>query len=188
MKKFFTLVALIATSVGFAQDNAGKSTYNNLSLNFMASEPHQGGLSFETNSWFSDKEGYTNIINASVGTMSYDVSFVSVDGTGFVVEVGSRKYYGKHKNEYKGLYTANYLAYGNISFDEDTMFGKFDGTYSYFSFFSPELGYKINLGKFSIDPFVGAMWKIEVKGKGDIDNKNVEEWAFRGGIKFGYSF
>ncbi|WP_417350296.1 hypothetical protein [Flavobacterium alkalisoli] len=190
MKKIFTLAAIVATAFTFAQDNDASGKYNNLSLNFMASEPHQGGLSYETNFLTSKhgSEGRTNVLNISVGTMSYDVEFLSIDGTGFVAELGGRQYYGKNKAEFKGLYSSNYLSYGNISFDEDTMFGKFDGTYSYFSFFSPEIGYKFAFGNFTLDPFVGAIWKIEIKGQGDVDNVNVDEWAFRGGLKLGYKF
>lgn len=64
----------------------------------------------------------------------------------------------------------------------------FEGTYSYFSFFTPELGYKFMLGNFAIDPFLGFMWKIEVKAKGDMENSIIDNWTPRLGLKVGYTF
>jgi hypothetical protein len=119
--------------------------------------------------------------------MNYDADVVDVDGSGFVIEFGSRQYFNDKKLR-EGFYYSNYLSYGSIKFDENTDLGKFDGTYSYFSFFAPEIGYKIVFGDFSIDPFLGANWKIEIKGKGDVDNNYTDEWAVRAGVKVGYSF
>ena len=106
--------------------------------------------------------------------MNYENDLFDMDGQGFAIEIGKKSYYSKSDN-LTGIYTANYLSYGNINFDENLSLGEFDGTYSYFSFFSPELGYKMNFGGVTIDPFIGIMWKIEVKGKGDIDNRKVDE-------------
>ncbi|KGO78700.1 hypothetical protein [Flavobacterium beibuense] len=189
MKKFFTIAAIMASSIIFAQDNNSDKKNNKIttiSARGMYSEPSQFGLSFEFEGL---KWGYKNtqIVNISYGVMNYDVGLFDVDGQGFAIEIGGRKYYNKG-TKLEGLYTGNYLSYGNIKFDEDLMFGKFDGTYSYFSFFSPEVGFKMTFGDFSIDPFIGIMWKIEVKGKGDIDNKYVDEWTPRGGLKIGYTF
>lgn len=115
--------------------------------------------------------------------MDYKVSGFETSGSGFVFDFGSRKYLKKDTTD--GMYYANYLSYGHIYFDED----EFDGEYSYFSFFSPEYGYKWRLkNNFVIEPFVNAMWKLEIKGKGMIDNKNVDEWAFRAGLRLGYQF
>lgn len=190
MKKFFTIAAVIATTFAFAQDNtstqADSSKKGTLSVRGMYSDPSQFGLSYEMPSFFSKEGSTVNVVNVSYGTMNYEIDGTDfdVDGQGFAIELGSKSFYNKEK-KYQGFYTANYLSYEAIKFDEGDVF---DGTYSYFSFFSPEVGYKIQMGDFSIDPFIGITWKIEVKGKGDIDNKNVEEWAPRAGIKIGYSF
>jgi hypothetical protein len=40
----------------------------------------------------------------------------------------------------------------------------------------------------SIDPYVGFNWKWTFKGKGDVDNINVDQAVFKAGIKIGYSF
>lgn len=191
MKKIFTLAAVMATSLIFAQNESTdaqekKSTKHTVSLNGMYSEPGQMGLSYEYYDTAKNKSyGKSFVANVSIGVMNYDSDIVDVDGTGFVIELGGRTYYGKERG---GLYTSNYLSYGSIEFDESTLFGKFKGTYSYFSFFSPEIGYKIKFGNVSIDPYIGGMWKIEVKGKGDIDNNNTDEWVLRGGLRVGYSF
>lgn len=155
-------------------------------------ELNQAGLSVEflgnteTKSMNSKSFSFysSKVVNAAYAMMNYEVSLPGgddVDGSGFVVEIGQRNYFlGKNSGPYMG----NYLSYGNIKFDEDG----FDGTYSYFSFFSPEVGYKIKLGGLAVDPFAGMMWKLEIKGKGDIDNRYVEEWTPRIGLKIGYQF
>jgi hypothetical protein len=189
MKKIFTLAALVAASFAFAQENEKTETAvtpvdkrHQFSANFQYSEPSQIGIQYEYKKPVKDgKHAQSHVVNIGYGLMEYEVDGNTADGNGFVIELGGRTYFSPVHN---GFYYANYLSYGNIKFEEQ---GE-DGTYSYFSFFAPELGYKIQLGGFSIDPFIGGMWKLEVKGKGFIDNKNVEEWAFRAGLKVGYSF
>lgn len=214
MKKIVILATLLAGFAGFAQTTTttttttidGKTTTASETTNYdkrvtvsafgSFPELNQAGISVEflgnkktksmnekSFSFYSSK-----IVNVAYGMMKYDVNAFGVDevdGEGFVVELGQRTYFlGKNSGPYLG----NYLSYGRISFDEDTPFGNFDGTYSYFSLFSPEAGYKIKAGPVAIDPFVGIMWKLEIKGKGDIDNKNVDEWVPRIGLKIGYEF
>lgn len=184
MKKIFTLIAFAASGLIFAQTNDSIQKHT-VSLNGMYSEPGQIGLSYEYYKYYSSSSKKAFVANLSYGVMNYDAGVVDVDGSGFVIELGGRNYFDE---SYKGFYTSNYLSYGSIEFDEDTLFGKFEGTYSYFSFFSPEIGYKIKFGNISIDPYIGAMWKIEVKGKGDVDNINTDEWVMRGGLRIGYNF
>lgn len=155
-----------------------------LSVEFLGNKQTKSmnGKSF---SYYSSK-----IVNVAYGMMKYELPLpgndFEADGNGFVVEIGQRTYFmGKNSGPYMG----NYLSYGNIKFDEDLPFaGNFEGTYSYFSLFSPEIGYKIKVGGLAIDPFAGVMWKLEIKGKGDIDNRNVDEWTPRLGLKIGYQF
>lgn len=160
-----------------------------LSLEFLGTKETKS-MNDKSISFYSSK-----IVNVTYGMMKYefDVPLLGerdVDGQGFVIEVGQRTYFSGKSN---GLYMGNYLSYGNIKFDENVSYlgsisDNFEGTYQYFSFFSPEVGYKIQAGPVAIDPFVGVMWKLEVKGKGDIDNRNVEEWTPRVGIKVGMVF
>jgi len=118
-----------------------------------------------------------------------------IDGFGWSIQYGSKSYFSKE--EYKGFYYAGYLNYGRIEFDETIhligLLGgttNFKGTYSYFSFFSPEVGYKFLLldNRFTFDLHVGTAWMIEFKGKGDIDNKWFDTSVFRAGIALGYRF
>jgi hypothetical protein len=199
MKKVFFFSALLAFTTGFAQDKTTTTVTSTmtstrdkaLTLSVYGSfiDLNQVGLSLEflgssdtstmnskTHSWYSSK-----VVDAAYGMMRYEAGGGHTDGNGFVVDLGSRMYFGTANS---ALYFANYLSYGNIKFTENGA----DGTYSYFSFFSPELGYKIKAGNFAIDPFAGIMWKLEIKGQGGIDNKNVNEWTPRVGIKLGYQF
>ncbi|RZK08004.1 MAG: hypothetical protein EOO43_21500 [Flavobacterium sp.] len=191
MRKIFTLAALALTSMIFAQEEVTKTETggrHSFSVNGTFSDPSQAGISYEYSRKSDEKYKTSNVVNLSYGIMNYEVdnSNFDIDGYGFVIELGSRTYFNKVKHA--GVYYSNYLSYGNIKFDENIDGENFDGTYSYFSFFSPEVGYKIDLNGFTIDPFIGIMWKLEIKGKGDIDNKNVDEWAPRAGLKIGYRF
>lgn len=191
MKKFYITFCLIAGIAGYSQEETQKPTSEKattVSVFYSGPELSQIGVSVE----FGDIQNNTNkkyfsanVANLSYGTMDYEVSGFDFTGNGFVAEIGSKTYYCK---ENKGLYSSNFLSYGNIRFDETVLATKFKGTYSYFSFFSPEVGYKFKTGNLAIDPFVGIMWKLEIKGKGDIDNKNVEEWTPRVGVRIGYQF
>ena len=159
-------------------------------------ELNQAGLSVEflgnTKTKAMDSKSFSfyssKVVNVAYGMMDYDVNVPGVDdleGKGFVVELGQRTYFlGKNSGPYLG----NFLSYGRIQFDEDLGLAGDEGTYSYFSFFSPEAGFKMKAGPVAIDPFVGIMWKLEIKGEGYIDNRNVEEWVPRIGLKIGYEF
>lgn len=189
MKKIFTMAALLAATFAFAQETTETATEkgrHQFAINAQYSEPGNIGVHYEYQKPLKDsKYASSHVVNLGVGFMNYEVGPIDTNGAGFVIELGSRTYFN---SKHEGFYYSNYLSYGNIKFDENVSGVKVDGTYSYFSFFSPEIGYKIQLGDFSIDPFVGVMWKLEIKGKGDIDNKNVDEWAMRAGVKVGYRF
>ena len=191
MKKISTLIICILTYTLSAQDNTSQSAQNvrphTLSVNGMLSDPSQFGLSYEFSGFTLHPEKSTNMVNISYAVMNYEAGSVDVNGQGLAIELGHKSYYSKER-PFTGFYTANYLSYGNVRFEESFFLGNFKGTYSYFSFFNPEIGYKIVLGNFVLDPFIGAMWKIEIKGRGDIDNKNVNVWAPRAGVKIGYNF
>lgn len=189
MKKIITMAAILAATFAFGQEEpAAKSNggRHKLAVNAQYSEPGHIGLNYEYQKPLNDKKYATShIANLGFGFMNYEAGGLDANGGGFVIELGTRTYFN---DKHQGVYYANYLSYGNIKFDEKVSGFDFDGTYSYFSFFAPEIGYKIQLGNISIDPFIGVMWKLEIKGKGDIDNKNVEEWAMRAGLKVGYTF
>lgn len=215
MKKVLIFAAFVTTSIGFAQTTTTTTTTTNtdgkthtasettiydkkVTVSAFGSFPelNQVGLSVEflgnqkTKSMDAKSFSFysSKIVNVAYGMMKYDVNAFGIDdidGQGFVVELGQRTYFlGKNSGPYLG----NFLSYGRISYDDDIPFLGDDGTYSYFSFFSPEAGFKIKAGPVAIDPFVGIMWKLEIKGQGYIDNKNVEEWVPRVGLKIGYEF
>jgi hypothetical protein len=186
MKKISTAALLLLCAIGFAQDDDKKPNIT-VSPYYLWSEPTQYGLSFELHySGTAGLEGSSSVLNVGYGTMRYDSPAsdlnMDIDGEGYVIELGSRGYF--NKKDY-GIYSQNTLAYGNIKFEESGQ----RGTYSYFSFLSPTLGYKFKFGEnLSIDPSVGVQWVIQMKGSGFVDNKNVDEWAGRFGIKVGYTF
>jgi hypothetical protein len=194
MKKFLFL-AMFLPIVSFAQEvkeeNATTPEVKNrltVSGNFLYSDPTQFGLSLEYKNKKQEHERNTSkILNLSGAKMNYDSNIVDIDGDGFVIELGSRTYIEKGK--WDGFYGENFISYGNVKFDENLGgLGEFDGTYSYWSIINPNVGYRLMAGPVSFDASVGANWKWEVKGKGDIDNKYVDNFVFRAGIKIGYTF
>lgn len=192
--KRILLLALLIPALNFAQE---KETVKDsvpthrftLSGSSIFSDPSQAGLNIEYKSKHkSNGRNTSSVLNLSVGIMNFDNDLADIDGNGFVIELGNRTYIEKGK--WDGFYGENFISYGNVKFDETVAgVGKFEGTYSYWSIINPNVGYKFMIGKnVSIDPFIGANWKWEVKGKGDVDNKYVDNFVFRAGLKIGYTF
>lgn len=194
MKKILAF-ALLLPFMNFAQETTEevktpeelKNRFT-LSGNFIFSDPSQFGVSLEYKNKSKEHDRNTSkLLNISGAKMNYESNIADVDGDGFVIELGTRTYFQKGK--WDGFYGENFISYGNIKFDENLgALGDFDGTYSYWSIFAPNVGYRFMVGKVSFDPSIGANWKWEVKGKGDVDNKNVDNFVFRAGLKIGYTF
>lgn len=185
-----TMTFLLAVTAGFAQDGVNNNDREGITIsgNLSVSEPGMLGVSIEwENAFMNHKRNGSSLINISATGLKYKDGPINVDGTGFAIELGRRTYF--KKGTYSGFYSQSFLTYSSTSFNEDTPVGKFDGKYSYWSLINGDLGYKINIGKsFSIDPSIGFNWKWEVKGKGDVDNKQFDNFVFRAGIKAGYRF
>jgi hypothetical protein len=191
--KRILFMAIFLPMVTFAQEETSKKVEAKkevtVSLFLNASEPAQFGVSVERE-WERSEKGFhvSSIYQISFGTMEVE-AFRNFTGIGFVIDLGTRRYW--KKESLNGFYYENFLSYGNIKFDEPMVTGvadQFIGTYSYLSLINPNLGYKINLGKFSLDPFVGFNWKWEFKGKGDFDNNITDNFVPRVGAKLGYRF
>lgn len=185
MKKFIYLLGLVSATA-FAQEN--QKDVITLSANYNFSEPTQYGLSFEFNKGGTpDVHLESWILNVGYGELKLDEKYLKTTGTGFVVELGTRSYFKKGMRE--GFYAENFLTHGEIKFDDTVNGQPFEGKYSYWSIFNPNVGYKIQLTKnLSIDPSVGFNWKWEVKGKGDVDNQYFDNFVFKAGVKLGYTF
>ncbi len=68
------------------------------------------------------------------------------------------------------------MCYGNVKFDESY----FKGTYSYWILIDGNIGYKMQVVKnLYLDPSIGFSWKWEVKGRGDVDNKDINNLIYR---------
>lgn len=178
MKKIIVCLFAFVASVSYSQEYV-------LSLFGSASEPSAFGLSIESTREKEDNKARSGILNIARTSMDYGSGIFEISGNGFLIDLGVRRYF---KEEAKGFYSENFLTYGNVKFSEDFFGEKITGTYSYWSIINPNFGYRINLGNFVIDPSIGFNWKWEVKGKGVIDNKEINNLVFRGGVKVGYSF
>lgn len=203
MKKITLLAMILFASFANAQEEENQKI-DVLYLELSGSVGGNIGLTYE----YTKKDGGNSVLFPSlkesliikafysVTTLeSNNINVKDVDGTGFGFELGSRTYF--NKNSHKGFYYGNYLIFGNYEFDENNIYdtsviggdGKFYGTYRYFSFFSPEVGFKFLIANtIAVDLHLGTAWLIELKGKGDVDNKSFDNWVPRAGIAIGYSF
>lgn len=119
----------------------------------------------------------------SIYPVSIGTSKNEVDLSGYLLEIGFKNYFSKRK-PYRGFYYSNSLSYGSFEYEEGDVYGK----YSYISFFTPKIGCKIMLGSFALDPYVGVMWRLEIKGKGFVDNRYTNEWMPELGLRLGWRF
>jgi hypothetical protein len=193
MKRILLLLAVGITSQGFAQEKVQEPAKepakvleqkHTISVGFRASEPDLLAVTLETKN-INQTFGFnsSNIFTAALGAVSVSNGFETVTGSGFVIEIGSRTFL--KKGSWSGFYTQSGLEGGSIKFSETI----YSGTYKYFSFFNPDLGFKWQVSKgFSIDPSFGCIWKIEWKGTGDVDNKIFTNFVPKLGLKLGYSF
>ena len=184
MKKFLLITTLLFSTLFFAQ----KREPITISTYFSGGNINTLGLSLERGRSKEDKKHFTSyILNVGFANMDYEIGSFKDNGTGFVIETGIKSYLN-NKQENKGIYAGNFISYGNIKYEKLFLFSSFKGTFSYFSLFSPEIGYKFKVKNFAIDPFAGIMWQWQIKGKGDIDNVNVDVWQPRLGLRLGYQF
>ncbi|WKW46917.1 hypothetical protein P3875_02355 [Myroides sp. JBRI-B21084] len=185
MKNLVYLLTLLSIGA-FAQEK--QKDVVTVSANYNFSEPTQYGVSLEfTKDTDPDNRLTSRMFNVSYGQLEYNNENLKSTGQGFVIELGSRTYFKKSLRE--GFYGENFITHGQIKFNEQINGENFEGKYTFWSIFNPNIGYKIQLSKnLSLDPSVGFNWKWEVKGKGGIDNRNFDNFVFKYGVKLGYSF
>jgi hypothetical protein len=204
MKKILCSLLIVLSTAAFSQETPkeeSKSDLNVISLELSVGVGANIGVVFEEkNSTIFGKKGedlnesnITKIYYSSVTLTSSSGFIRDVDGSGFGIEYGERFYLGKKKHQ--GFHLSYFLMYGRYAFDEGNIstFGgesiPFKGKYEYFSFFSPEVGYKVLIGKnFALNLHAGAAWLIETKAQGDVDNQSFDNWAVKLGLGLGYSF
>ncbi len=188
MKKVILATALIVGGSVFAQNQTENETATIPENRTVTVYLYTGGLPAQIGVYF---EAAANVFdnqifwhgNIAYAGFTYEAGGAEVDMTGYVSELGTTNFLSK-THAWKGLYYSNSLSNGKFKYDEDGA----NAEYQYWSFFAPEFGYKLMLGPIAVVPYIGTMWKIEVKGKGGIDNKNVDNWESRLGIRLGYSF
>jgi hypothetical protein len=196
MKKIILSICLLSGILSLAQNEEPKEV-NVLYADFSFSVGGNTGLTYEysKNNDQEPKLKKSSIFKVHYISSTLDLNNKDIDGNGIGAEIGTKTYY--NKNEHKGFYGASYITAGSIKFDEKNIFPNaatgastdFDGTYTYLSLFSPELGYKLLIGnKVAINLHMGTSWLIEFKGKGDVDNKSFDNWVLNGGFAIGYNF
>ena len=190
MKKITLLfaLALLTLNAVFAQEAEEEKGAANSYISI-------GAIAGEGIGYYAFLETYVpfkNMGNVSFflkGSNVYDVTVTNgwdeVKGKGGMFAIGSRSYFSK--NTGRGIFYANEIKYSYIKFDDH----RYSGRYSYFSFFAPELGWKIMFGKsksFGLELSGGVDWAIEIKGKGDVDNKIFDNWKPKASLGIGYNF
>lgn len=184
MKKIILLAALMVAAFSFGQETEGTIPEDRTATVYLfaGGMPAQIGVYFEAS---SEILGNTRFWFGSIaaGSLTYEDGPFEADMNGYVAEIGIKSFFNK-QNPWKGLYYSNSISNGKFKYDEDGA----NAEYQYWSFVNPEFGYKLMLGPVAVVPYLGATWKIEVEGKGGVDNKNVDNWVPRMGLRLGYSF
>lgn len=193
MKKVVLFLGLLLGLTLQAQEETNQKK-NLLSVELGANVGGNLGITYEresdlTTKLFRRESKFSNV--AKIYMITHDLSYgsESISGTGFGVEWGRKRFF--NKQETKGFYFGSRIMAGSIYFDGyiSSLSKFFEGRYSYLSFLAPDLGYKLLIAeKISVDLHLGTAWLIEIKGKGDVDNKDFNNWVFRGGLLVGYRF
>jgi hypothetical protein len=125
----------------------------------------------------------SDVFEIAIGATGVTIGNTEITGGGFVFRSSTR--YFLKKESWKGFYLQSGFEGGTIKFSNVN----YSGSYKYLSLFNPDLGFKWQVSKrFSIDPAIGFMWKIEIKGSGDVDNTSFDNVVPKIGLKIGYSF
>lgn len=175
MRTFVLSIILIAGLFGFAQ--SGESGAERKFTGSLLLRVYDGptiGFNFEKT---TEAVSYISYL----GTINVNVPETSKYGNGFVLGLGL-KYYLKEKSY--GWNVQNAVEYAQYNFSESD----YTGTYRCVSLVTPQLGYKFKLGNFAIEPAVGFIWKIEMEGKGDVDNNSLPNTKGKFGLNVGYMF
>ena len=185
MKKTILMALLIAQSFAFSQEEkkpaVNENQLGNISAIVSVTDALSYGFSSEQPSKFY--KGQAIIFNAMISNYSVTNGIEDVTGKGNITELGQRFYFNKKINS--KFYAESLLSYSKIKFKDDS----YRGVYEYFSPVNVSAGYKFLIGKyFVIEPSLGFLWKIEIKARGDVDNKIFDNTSIKTGLRIGYSF
>ena len=188
MKKILLLAVALATSSVYSQEEMKK---NSIGLQATGSQISTVGIFHE--SFFKNDQNkvYSNTFEINYATTTLKTGGLEFSGSGIELRSSLKRFF--KENSTTGFFTKSSLAYGNIKFDDTDQLGVIDinykGTYSYFSFLAPEIGYDFMLGKnLRASLNAGAQWQLEIKGKDDVDNKDFDNWLYRFGLRVSYDF
>lgn len=188
MKTFFFVTLTFLGFLGFSQNKSE----TNLGVKLTSGQIAFFGIQAEHT--LKKESMYLNNLLFSLGTNGIELKtdYGKVIGVGFEVAVGERTYFEKKKIETKGFFIENFFSYGQIYFDKkfniDGGSFRFDGKYQYISILNPSIGYKFKYKKLIIEPVISSKYNIEIKGKGSIDNRDIDNTLFSGGLRLAYIF
>lgn len=190
MKKIILCsLTLLSIATGFSQEE--KIDKNSIGLHFTGSQISTIGIFHET--FYKDKKNinYSRIFEVNYAATTAKIESLEFTGSGIELRSSVRRYL--KENTTNGFFTKSSLSYGNLKFNDSKDLGilsvNYKGTYSYFSFFAPEIGYDFMIGsKIRASLNAGTQWQIEIKGKDDVDNKDFDNWLYRFGARISYDF
>ncbi len=129
----------------------------------------------------------SSILKLSYISKNVNINSQTVIGNGFEVSFGPKFYSRKNPNMLTRFYTElDILNYSRIYFCDKN----YSGVYEFFKIpIIPNFGYKFVLAKaLSVDISAGMRYKIEIKGRDDVDNNQFDEIDFNAGFRLGYQF
>ena len=188
MKILITAIISLITFLIFAQPK------NTISALIKSGVYNEFGLSFEQHKekkiFNLNNSQIFNLTRTQFVLFNTNIPTISVQGSGFIAEFGYKLFFNKQK--FNKWYVQNSISSGYVNFDDtfnyDIYKYNFKGVFSFVSIIQPEIGYKINVGRFSIDPAIGWQWNIELKSQGEFNNQIVDNTFIKAGIKVGYQF
>ena len=192
MKKGIVIFVLFCFSFVFGQE---KEAENSIQIGSLGSSLYVGKIGsvgvFYEHYWESCSN-YVKALGLEVNSLVAEVPQNGLSyGNGLEARIGYKMYLVKQR--FTGFYLKSSLVYGTINFDENNnsilVNSNYNGKYSYFSVFSPELGYDfLMVKKLRVGFNLGTQWQLETKGTRDVDNQDFDNWIFRAGLRLSYDF
>lgn len=201
MKKFYSLFCILSVFNLSAQEvktevKNASVLLSNLSFGsvFHSSDEIHYQFIYESQSDFSAyketkdcNRNESSVLKVSYISKNLNINSNTLMGNGFEISYGFRNYLVKNPNKLINFYTEfDIINYGKIYFNDKD----YKGSYEFFKIpIIPNLGYKFLIKKcITADVSVGMRYKIEIQGRGDVDNKNFSQVDFNAGFRLGYQF
>lgn len=187
MKKIILGFGLLLGASGIAQNNIEKPVEEKGTITLLSSASHGSNLQvgfelpIEKGRVFGLK--YSTIIQLGYSQNTKTLpGLYDIQGNAFIGSYGVKLYL--NKNKVWGWNIQNSIEAATYKYDDPNYSGK----YSYVSLVNPEIGYKVKMKNFVLEPQLGFSWAYELDDKGDVNNDDFDDVMPKLGLRAGYMF